>query len=144
MSDFLVEFRRGHVIHDSEPESCLCHCISADCHLRKGCARSFRKEFGRIDEMKAMNPQVGEVCIMEDGNRFIYHLVTKKVFNDLPKFEDLYKSLLMMRKHCLDHKITLVSLPRIGCGRDKLKFFDVFELLKYVFSNTGIMLHIYY
>ena len=144
MPDFLVEFRRGHVIHDSDPESSLCHCISKDCHLGKGCARSFRLEFGRIEEMKAMNTQVGEACVLEDNHRYIYNLVTKEVYNDRPKFEDLYKSLLSMRQHCFDHDVRLISMPKIGCGRDRFKFFDVFELLKYVFSNTGIMIHIYY
>ena len=45
--------------------------------LGKGIALQFRQKFGRIDELIAAKAKVGQIAVLQDGQRFIYNLVTK-------------------------------------------------------------------
>ena len=47
---------------------------------------------------------------------WIYNLVTKGHSNDKPAYRNLNKSLCRMKSHMLEHGITEISLPQIGCG----------------------------
>lgn len=85
--------------------------------------------------------------LSEAENRpFIYYLITKEKFGDLPPKDcsTLRQSLEAMRDHCLENQVTKVAMPRIGTGLDKLDISKVKEALQEVFGKTNIAITIYF
>lgn len=121
----------------------LCHCVSRDFRLGFGIAKTFRANFGRIDELKASGAPVGGIAVLREGNRFIYNLVTKEKYSELGNYETLRQSLEKMRSHALAHGVHHIAMPRIGCGIDQLQWAAVRTLLKNVFQHDAIAITVY-
>ena len=49
----------------------------------------FRQIIGQVEEMKRQKPGVGEVVVLEDGDRFVYNLVTKDRYFNKPTYDTL-------------------------------------------------------
>ena len=47
---------------------------------------------------------------------WIYNLVTEQHGFDKPTYQNLHKSKCRLKSHMLEHGITEISLPQIGCG----------------------------
>ena len=56
--------------------------------------------------------------------------------------DNLRLSLENMRAHALLNNITKISMPKIGCGLDKLQWADVFQLVQDTFTYSGIQVQI--
>ncbi|XP_075470118.1 ADP-ribose glycohydrolase OARD1 isoform X2 [Ascaphus truei] len=121
----------------------LAHCISTDCRMGAGIAVQFKKRFQRVEELKSQNKKKGDVAVLEDKGRFIYYLITKDKASGKPKYEDLFNSLEAMKCHCVSHNVTALSIPRIGCGLDRLEWDQVSCLLDKVFTDTNIIITVY-
>ena len=130
-------------LFSSPPSHSLCHCVSRDFRLGKGVAKIFRDKFGRIDELKQSGAGVTDIAVLKEGNRFIYNLVTKEVYSGKPTYDHLRQCLEKMRDHGLEHSVTQISMPRIGCGLDMLTWSAVKTLIKNVFLNTNITITVY-
>ncbi|MCP3662343.1 MAG: hypothetical protein GY696_07580 [Gammaproteobacteria bacterium] len=88
--------------------------------------------------------KTGSVCVLERQNRFIYYLITKELYWHKPTYDSMRSSLNAMKGHCLQHKVCQVSMPKIGCGLDGLKWENVREILHEVFSDTEIHITVYF
>ena len=77
-----------------------------------------------------------------ESNNFIYNLVTKSNFYEKPTLDNLQISLENMRGHALLNIVTKISMPKIGCGLDKLQWTDVFKLIQDTFTYSGIQIQI--
>lgn len=104
--------------------------------MGKGIAVLFKRKFGRVDQLKAQNKQTGEVAILKDQTRFIYYLITKKKYWNKPTYQSLTDSLLQMRTHMIEHRVTELAMPRIGCGLDMLEWDRVYNIIKEVFQQV--------
>jgi hypothetical protein len=62
-------------LFSSSVGSSLAHCVSEDLHMGKGIATLFKKQFGRVDELKSQGIKVGGVATLRVDNRYIYYLV---------------------------------------------------------------------
>ena len=102
----------------------------------------FLEKFGRIDELKKSGADVGGVAVLKEKGRFIYNLVTKEVYKDLPTYESLEKSLNAMRDHAMKNGVTEIAMPQIGCGLDGLNWNAVRTLIKNVFYKDKIQITI--
>jgi len=123
----------------------LAHCVSKDLKMFKGLAKSFRDEWpGQIYQLKKMDLQVGDVGAIKVKERFIYHLITKEWCNDQPTYDNLRKSLNNMKEHMVENDIAEVSLPKIGCGMNRLSWPVVKMMIEEVFDDTGIKINIIY
>lgn len=141
-TEVLIEVR-GDLFSCAPSTSSLAHCISADRAMGKGIATLFKSKFGGLDELQTQNKQVGECAILERESRFIYYLITKEKYWQKPTYKTLQDSLEAMRVHAVKHKVSLISMPAIGCGLDRLVWSNVKSLLISVFQNTNIQLVIY-
>ena len=121
----------------------LAHCISADCRLGKGIALLFKKKFGGVPEMKAQHCKPGELAVLRRGERFIYALVTKKMYYDKPTYDTLRRSLHALKEHCAAHEVKHLAMPRIGCGLDRLNWDRVLSMIRSEFRDTSIEVEIY-
>ncbi|MGL5955477.1 MAG: hypothetical protein ACRC0X_02565, partial [Brevinema sp.] len=53
------------------------------------------------------------------------------------------QSLEQMRAWCVENNIKKVSVPRLGCGLDKLDYIKVLKIIADVFAKTDITITIY-
>ena len=123
--------------------SSLGHCVSSDFKMGKGIAVKFRQMFGQVEEMKRQKPGVGEVVVLEDGDRFVYNLVTKDRYFNKPTYDTLKSALLAMRAHIIENSVRFLCLPKIGCGLDRLKWNEVKKLLQEIFKHDDIDISVY-
>lgn len=126
-----------------EKDTSLAHCISADVHMGKGIATTFKKMFGGVDELRRQGGKPGDVSMLQRDERFIYYLVTKARYFHKPTYEILRSSLQAMKQDCEEHDVKKLAMPRIGCGLDRLDWNKVREMIKQTFEETNIELTIY-
>ncbi|XP_039486101.1 ADP-ribose glycohydrolase OARD1 [Drosophila santomea] len=121
----------------------MCHCVAADLRMGRGIAVKFRNKFGQLLNLQRQNVQPGGVAILQDQQRYIYYLVTKKSSWGKPTYELLQSSLIAMRKHMISHQVPKLAMPRIGCGLDGLKWPKVKEIICQVFQGDAVELVVY-
>ncbi|XP_036803010.1 ADP-ribose glycohydrolase OARD1 isoform X2 [Oncorhynchus mykiss] len=150
----------------------LAHCISEDCRMGAGIAVKFKKQFSGVDELKKQKKVPGQCAVLKRNKRFVYYLVrclalytnqlkhikpfyfvifcgvsllqiTKEKYSHKPTYDNLRQSLEDMKSHCLQNGVTGISMPRIGCGLDRLSWDKVEEMLKQVFQPTDISITVY-
>ena len=77
-----------------------------------------------------------------ESSNFIYNLVIKSKFFGKPTLDNLRISIENVRRHALLNNVTQISMPKIGCGLDKLQWTDVFKILQNTFTYFGIQIQI--
>ena len=128
-----------------ENQTAIAHCISADAKMTKGFAETISNHISGLQEYCYKSKAfVGSVIPFwdNDANRFIYNLVTKNKFFEKPTLENLRISLENMRGHALLNNVQIITMPKIGCGLDKLFLTEVLKTLKDIFTDSGILIQI--
>ncbi len=142
---FRLRARRGNLFYSVDCS--LAHCISADAKMGKGIAAKFRQNFaGIVEDVRAQNVPVGGVAVVDrkDGH-YVYNLVTKARYFDLPTYEDLASSLIAMREHMERNCVASLAIPTLGCGLDKLKWSRVREIICDVFKDAdNVLITVYF
>ena len=124
---------------------CLAHCVSADFVMGQGIALLFKNKFGHVADLLEQKCQVGQVAVLHIAeNTHVFYLVTKQKFYNKPTYETLNLCLCNLKKELVTRNITKISIPRIGCGLDKLSWNHVKKLLENEFKNTNISISVYY
>ena len=103
----------------------LCHCVSADLHMGAGIAVKFKSKFGSLKELREQKPQVGKCLSLNSNGKYVFYLVTKEKYWQKPTLDSLQKSLISMNNLMNMYNIHTISMPKIGCGLDKLKWTEV-------------------
>ncbi|XP_054464504.1 ADP-ribose glycohydrolase OARD1 [Anoplopoma fimbria] len=137
-----LDYVTGNLFSCPEDEA-LAHCISEDCRMGAGIAVLFKKKFKGVDELKGQGKLTGECAVLKRDGRFVYYLITKKKASQKPTYVSLTQSLEDMKTHCVENGITRISMPRIGCGLDRLQWNKVSEILEQVFKHTNISITVY-
>lgn len=75
---------------------------------------------------------------LDYSGRHIYYLVTKLASTGKPTWDDFEKAVIEWSGLCVEHKVTKIAIPKIGCGRDQLDWNRVRSLLNEQFSSHGI------
>ncbi|KAJ6228037.1 hypothetical protein M0813_09175 [Anaeramoeba flamelloides] len=125
-------------------EDSLAHCVSADLGMGKGIAKIFKTKYGGIQDYKKQSIKIGGSGFIKRNGKFIIILVTKNRYFHKPSYESLEKSLCAMKKICIEKKIKSLSMPKIGCGLDRLEWNRVSELIKKTFGDLNIAITIYF
>ncbi len=134
--------KEGDLFDDTQ--SALAHCVSADLHMGAGIAVAFKTRFGQVDKLRAQQPAVGKCLVLsEESQRCLFYLVTKPRYFDKPTYDTLRQALVDLREQCATHNVTALSIPRIGCGLDKLAWPRVKAMLATVFKRTLITITVY-
>merc|ERR1712228_25490 len=138
---FHYELVKGDLFTCPETSS-IGHCVARDLGMGKGIATSFKREFGGLSVLKKQNAKVGECAILMRQNRFIYYLITKKRSGDKPTYKTIGASLRSMKNHAVINDVEHISLPKIGCGLDRLQWNRVEEIICDIFKNTNIRISV--
>lgn len=131
-------------LFECDPNDALAHCVSADLVMGRGIAVEFKNRFGNIDKLKKQSPNVGKSLSLFCENRFIFYLVTKQKYFQKPTMETLKETLIDMRKQMKALNIQNLSMPRIGCGLDRLSWPNCLNLIKNVFEKDNVIITIYH
>lgn len=121
----------------------MAHCISSDLAMSKGIALTFRNKFGGIQELMKQNRSVGCAPFLVRNEKVIYYLITKEKYWLKPTIETLTLSLMNMRDHMIINNINSMSIPKLGCGLDGLKWDIVKETIITIFKNDNIIINVY-
>ena len=98
----------------------VCHTVSADLSMSKGIAVLFKNKYGKVDELKSMNPKVGKALLLKEGENYIGYLITKKNYWNLPTRDDFKSAVKDYYKQLKELNVKSVYLPKIGAGLDRL------------------------
>jgi O-acetyl-ADP-ribose deacetylase (regulator of RNase III) len=140
---FILDEVQGDVFSSSDA---LCHCIGEDLNLEKGIGRQFKRRFGPVNEpTTTTTPRIGNVVIVKTNNpqRFIYYLVTKDTENSRTTYATLEMCLRRMKDHMIQTNVTQLSMPKIGCGYDRLQWEQVQDLILEVFADCNCKITVY-
>ena len=127
----------------------IVHCISADCHMRKGVAAEIRQRFGGVRKLMDQQCGLGQVGVTRRPNgpqgqpRYIFHLVTKNHYWERPRVQDLEVALRSLKLLLWHMGINHVSAPWLGTGLDRLPKGTVWHLLNHIFVGSGIVFTIH-
>ncbi|KAJ8386370.1 hypothetical protein AAFF_G00170750 [Aldrovandia affinis] len=108
-----------------------------------GIAVLFKKKYGGVQELKAHRQTPGGCAVLKRGGRMIFYLVTKKKASQKPTCEALRQSLQAMKVLCLENGVVGLSMPRIGCGLDRLKWEVVSLMIEEVFCDASVCITVY-
>lgn len=130
----------------------LVHCISADFALGAGIAKEFERRFHLRDDLfLAFGPKwyldyddklPGDAFL--HSRKRIIDLITKTRYWQKPTLYSMRRSLEKMKVGCEKLSIKKLAMPKIGCGLDKLNWYDVSKLIIDIFCDTDIEIIICY
>ena len=126
-----------------QASSSLAHCVSQDLKMSLGIAKSFRDTFCRVDHLERQNCKVGQTAFLNLEGRYIYYLITKEKYNGKPTYDSLRQCLVNMKEHMVSNGVREVSMPKIGCGLDFLRWDVVKWIIEDVFQDSNIKITIY-
>lgn len=135
-------------LFESDEKYTLVHCISADCAMGAGIAKTFDD---RMPKMKKLlkrtireNNMQGYFAILYQGERNVINLITKERYWHKPTYSSLKASLLNAKKITIRNNIKYLAMPVIGCGLDRLQWSKVSVMIKEVFADTDIEIVVYH
>uniref|UniRef100_A0A1A9ZSH4 Macro domain-containing protein n=1 Tax=Glossina pallidipes TaxID=7398 RepID=A0A1A9ZSH4_GLOPL len=101
----------------------LAYTSTADFFPEKGTlAWKFSIIFGQTDQLRRQHIQCGNIAVLEENARFIYHLVIVENTYQRTTYENLQAALICMRHHMRNYGASKVAMPRICCGSEGLKW----------------------
>lgn len=134
-------------LFDVSKEYALAHCISSDFAVGAGIAKIFDEKFklktflnSHCVNNKGLYPIVVETKLK---NRMIFNLVTKNKYWHKPTLKNLSCTLEELKFKMDYFGIAKVAMPKIGCGLDRLKWDDVYEVLNNLFKDVKYDIVIY-
>ena len=121
----------------------LAHCVSKDFVMGKGIALILKSKFGKVQHLKSQDQGIGGCAVIANDDYFIYYLVTKEQYFHKPTYETLHSSLVKMKEHAIANNVKAISMPRIGCGLDRLNWEKVKLIIQEAFKDTDIKITVY-
>ena len=138
----------------------LAHCISQDLKMGAGIAAAIVARYGhglrdeivknsesrRVDGTDKIRRQVwvGDAVRTPQKDYVLYNLITKKQYFDKPTHDSLNLTLICLRESMLANDETLLAIPRIAAGIDKLSWAKVQRQLYDVFYGMSIDVQMYH
>lgn len=132
-------------------DSTLVHCISKDCAMGKGIAKTFKTYYPRMKDFllnsKGLRNGVDYPAIFYyspyKNKHNVINLITKEKYYNKPTYDSLKQSLINLRELCKSKGIKDISMPLIGCGLDNLDWVQVKSILLNVFNSDDININVY-
>lgn len=125
-------------------------CISADLAMGAGIALQFNKRFDTKntilqmygDSLSKQIRKTWELSSIEKVRliqaKRVFCLVTKGRYYNIPTYEDLTRSLELLREEIDEQYIKYLAMPRIGCGLDRLKWSEVKPIINSIFADSDV------
>lgn len=141
-----MERQRGDLF-ESKDEA-YAHCVAQDFHMGRGIAVRFKQLFGSQFFLFSQGTPVGGVSRLETNYQgrklLVYYLVTKRLSRDKPLWSEFRSSVEQLKEQCIRDGIKSLSIPKIGCGLDRLNFSQVVDCINETFDGSGIRVTMYF
>ena len=137
----LIEAKQN--IFNAPDDWYFAHCISRDATMGAGIAKEFVKRFPKLKILQkspSYNSSVG-TC-MKVGR--VFNLITKEKYWQKPTYNSLKHSLVALKIDLRLHKVDKLTMPRIGCGLDRLEWGKVKPIIEEVFEDMDIKIVVCY
>lgn len=118
----------------------LAHCISADFTLGAGLARRIDEVYDMKEKLNLFYPSfksdagVGKALLVDN----VFNLVNKDRCYHRADGDDLFEAITDMAYQMDEKKIKKLAIPHLGCGKDKLDWDDVLEMIETVFDEADV------
>lgn len=116
----------------------LAHCISADFTLGAGIAKAFDSAYNmRFKLFRAYDDYEyhgGDALLIDN----VFNLVTKDNRYSKPTYESVREALEMMKEYLDFLGANKLAMPKIGSGRDRLEWKQVYDIICEVFEDMDI------
>lgn len=129
----------------------LVHCISHDCALGAGIAKTFTEKYPTIrkdlkEHIKDFGVDVCECMMIRpiDERHNVINMITKEKYWNKPTINDFNKTVDDLVLMCYMYDIKKLGMPKIGCGLDKLNWKDVRNKLESTFKELDIEIIVCY
>ena len=133
----------------------LAHCISLDCAMGAGIAKTFAKQFPElkptllkcIDMNNLDYPITISVPVEFDGydeNRIIHNLITKEKYWNKPTYKTIEECVNQLAFQCKQYDTKYLGMPLIGCGLDRLEWNKVKAIIEKEFDGIDIEIVVRY
>ncbi|RZC34553.1 uncharacterized protein BDFB_002649, partial [Asbolus verrucosus] len=123
-------------------EYSLAHCVAEDMNMGSGIAVQFRRDFKKVDQLLNQRQKTGGLAVLQDYDRYIYYLVTKRYSSGKPTYATLFASLQKLKQHIIENRVAKLAMPRIGCGLDRLEWENVKYMIEFVFRDVDVEIRI--
>lgn len=116
----------------------LVHCIAEDLEAPAGTARVFQKKFGRLRELRNRAPRLGTTLALKDGNRYLYHLVTRRQYSETSNYRAMWDALQDLRRQVLSRGVKKLAMPKLECGMGGLDWRTVRNMVEHIFKGLDL------
>lgn len=111
--------------------------------MGKGIAVEFDKRFTGMKELlKELVCDWGAsypvTLAHKDGDRLIFNLITKEKYWGKPTYDTITECIRQMAETCKVNEIKHLAMPIIGCGLDRLEWYNVKNIIKDEFNGIDI------
>ena len=136
-------------LFESDEKYTLVHCISADCAMGAGIAKTFDDKMPQMKKLLKStireNNMKGYFAILYlDDIRNVINLITKERYWHKPSYSSLKASLLNAKEITIHNNIKYLAMPVIGCGLDRLQWSKVSAMIKEIFADTDVEIAVYH
>ncbi len=143
-----IEYKTGYLL---DSEDSVATSVSQDFAMAVGIPKEFREKFGHVQFLFNQRCQVGEVAVLpermiegtSEGPREVYYLITKMRYFKKPEYDDVERCMVEMQKLATSIGVKRISIPRIGCGMDKLSWRRVYAIIDAAFKESDITITVY-
>lgn len=130
-------------------ECVVAHCIAADLSWGGGIAPIIiRKMYDSENACRykcSTNPsgftgdlKSGDIMVINASKGTFINLITKTHSWDKPTYQDFTETLVKLRNYMQDVGYKKLTMPKIGCGLDRLEWSVVSQIIRGVFCDTDI------
>ena len=135
----------GDIFVNCPPTVALAHCVSLDFKMSQGIALAFRQKFGQIHSLRHQVRIVGQCAVVGHESRWVFYMVTKLRYFMKPSYHSVEQALRSMKQHMERLHIKELAVPgRLSCGRDKLNWDKVRQIIYKVFWDSTITIYAYH
>lgn len=113
----------------------LAHCIAADYGLGAGIAVPFNAKYDMRRRLREVGTGSFPDVVRIDN---VYNLVTKNRSYEKPTYENLTRSLYILRGMVAAEGVRKLAIPQIGCGIDGLDWNTVSMVIQEIFRPLDI------
>lgn len=146
----ILNEEKGNLFKLDKGKYAFVHCISLDCEMDKGIAKTFAKEFKglktfckcEVEKNKLTTPSI--IMYYNNNLDMVFNLITKNNYWGKPTYENITKCIEEMADVCRECKAKYLAIPRIGCGLDKLEWSKVKDIIIKNFKDQDITIEVRY
>ncbi|MBC6695248.1 macro domain-containing protein [Terrisporobacter mayombei] len=132
-------------------EYTLVHCISQDCKMGKGIAKTFDNKYPdmrkELKDALNMNDLKFPISILHHESittHDVINMITKEKYWHKPTYNDFSQALLDVVSLCKQEDIKKLGMPKIGCGLDRLQWEKVKQIIEHHFKDLDIEIIVCY